>query len=103
MHADWSGNAVDIVSIKFKCCGRHWNSPTKTMRPTGSVRNTRWRCDEMDWTHTGIVTKVEGKMVHTIEGNTNDEGSREGFEVCQRIRNLDRNTLDIFKTDIAGV
>lgn len=50
-----------------------------------------------DWTHTGIVTNVAGNMLHTIEGNTNDEGSREGFEVCQRIRSLDRNTLDIFR------
>jgi hypothetical protein len=61
------------------------------------------RRSPMDWTHTGIVMRVDGKMVHTIEGNTNDEGSREGFEVCQRIRNLDRNIFDIFKTDVAGV
>jgi hypothetical protein len=36
--------------------------------------------------HTGIVEKVVGSNIHTIEGNTNDEGSREGFEVCRRIR-----------------
>jgi hypothetical protein len=36
--------------------------------------------------HTGIVEKVENDVVHTIEGNTNDEGSREGYEVCRRIR-----------------
>jgi hypothetical protein len=39
-----------------------------------------------DWTHTGIVIKVEKDVFHTIEGNTNDEGSREGYEVCSRIR-----------------
>jgi hypothetical protein len=50
-----------------------------------------------DWTHTGIITGVDDKKLHTIEGNTNDEGSREGFEVCRRIRNLDRQTLDVFK------
>lgn len=36
--------------------------------------------------HTGIVERVEDGIVHTIEGNTNDEGSREGFEVCRRTR-----------------
>lgn len=36
--------------------------------------------------HTGFVEKVEGDMIHTIEGNTNDTGSREGYEVCRRVR-----------------
>ena len=39
--------------------------------------------------HAGIVEKVllNGK-IQTIEGNTNDEGSREGYEVCRRTRSL---------------
>lgn len=45
-----------------------------------------------DWVHTGLVIAVDGKTIVTIEGNTNDEGSREGYEVCQRIRN--RANLD---------
>lgn len=36
--------------------------------------------------HTGIVEKVENDVIHTIEGNTNDDGSREGYEVCRRTR-----------------
>jgi hypothetical protein len=39
-----------------------------------------------DWVHTGIVMRTEDEVFHTIEGNTNDEGSREGYEVCKRIR-----------------
>jgi hypothetical protein len=39
-----------------------------------------------DWVHTGIVVRSENDFFHTIEGNTNDEGSREGYEVCSRIR-----------------
>ncbi|HJT11897.1 MAG TPA: peptidoglycan-binding protein [Dongiaceae bacterium] len=35
-----------------------------------------------DWTHTGLVTHGEPTVFRTIEGNTNDDGSREGFEVC---------------------
>jgi len=39
-----------------------------------------------DWIHTGIVVRAEDEVFETIEGNTNDEGSREGYEVCTRIR-----------------
>lgn len=39
--------------------------------------------------HTGFVTKIlPNKKVETIEGNTNDDGSREGYKVCLRTRNL---------------
>jgi hypothetical protein len=44
--------------------------------------------------HTGIVEKVEKDTVHTIEGNSNDEGSREGFEVCRKQRKT--NTIKAF-------
>lgn len=39
-----------------------------------------------DWVHTGIVMSAETDCFQTIEGNTNDEGSHEGYEVCERIR-----------------
>ena len=38
--------------------------------------------------HTGLVERIQDGLVYTIEGNTNDEGSREGFEVCRRTRKL---------------
>lgn len=41
--------------------------------------------------HTGIVEKFDDKFIYTIEGNTNDTGSREGIEVCRRKRA--RNTI----------
>lgn len=37
--------------------------------------------------HTGLVEKVDQDKIYTIEGNSNDEGSREGYEVCRRYRN----------------
>ncbi len=43
-----------------------------------------------DWAHTGIVTDATPSVVVTIEGNTNDEGSREGYEVCARRRSYSR-------------
>lgn len=40
-----------------------------------------------DWQHVGIVTEqILEKSFATNEGNTNDEGSREGYEYCARIR-----------------
>lgn len=44
--------------------------------------------------HTGFVEKVTGDTIHTIEGNTNDDGSREGYEVCRRTRKI--NTIKAF-------
>lgn len=39
--------------------------------------------------HTGFVSKVfPNGNIETIEGNTNDDGSREGYEVCRRIRTI---------------
>lgn len=44
-----------------------------------------------NWTmgHAGIVEKVEGDVIHTIEGNTNEIGSREGDCVARKRRPLD--------------
>jgi len=39
--------------------------------------------------HTGLVEKLEGKMAITIEGNTNDDGSRDGNGVYRKRRPLD--------------
>ena len=36
--------------------------------------------------HTGFVEKVDANFIYTIDGNTNDSGSREGIEVCRRQR-----------------
>lgn len=38
--------------------------------------------------HTGFVERVDGLNILTIEGNTNDEGSREGYEVARRVRKI---------------
>ncbi|HEY6155914.1 MAG TPA: peptidoglycan-binding domain-containing protein [Gemmatimonadales bacterium] len=39
-----------------------------------------------DWVHTGVILDAQAEVFQTIEGNTNDDGSREGYEVCQRVR-----------------
>lgn len=47
------------------------------------------RKSSRDCTHTGVVCAVQDGSFDTIEGNTNDEGAREGFEVCARSRNYE--------------
>jgi CHAP domain len=34
--------------------------------------------------HTGFVTKVYEGRIETLEGNSNADGSREGYEVCSK-------------------
>lgn len=41
-----------------------------------------------DWTHTGFSFEGDASIFSTIEGNTNDDGSANGFEVCQRTRSV---------------
>jgi hypothetical protein len=41
---------------------------------------------EGDWSHVAIVVSPSGATFTSIGGNTNDEGSVEGFEVCSRTR-----------------
>jgi hypothetical protein len=38
--------------------------------------------------HTGFVEKVEKDCIHTIEGNTNNDGSRNGYAVERKIRKI---------------
>ncbi len=38
--------------------------------------------------HTGFVKEIKGDSITTIEGNTNSDGSREGYEVASRTRKL---------------
>lgn len=41
-----------------------------------------------DYSHTGFAFKGEGNTFYTIEGNTNDDGSSNGYEVCSRSRSI---------------
>jgi hypothetical protein len=47
--------------------------------------------------HIAIVGRVQfladGPICWTVEGNTNDEGSREGYEVARRRRRVTRNMI----------
>jgi len=49
-----------------------------------------------DWTHTGIVVSVNNGLIETIEGNTNGNGSSNGINVMNRIRNYHQSKIDFF-------
>jgi len=55
------------------------------LRP-GSIFLVRSSKSSTDYIHTGIVTSAQTEYFETIEGNTNDAGEREGYEVCRRLR-----------------
>ncbi len=59
------------------------NPPFNEMLPGSIFLNRKSRTD---WTHTGLVIAFHDDTFETIEGNTNDDGCREGYEVCARIR-----------------
>jgi hypothetical protein len=54
-----------------------------------------------DWVHAGFALGMSGQgrdiVFSTIEGNTNDEGSREGYEACERKRSLQRSNYDFIR------
>jgi hypothetical protein len=49
-----------------------------------------------DWTHTGFSFSWDDHTFSTIEGNTNDEGSSNGYEVCERYRSIKDKDFIIF-------
>lgn len=52
--------------------------------PPGSLFLSRHT--SADWVHTGLVVHAREETFDSIEGNTNDAGDREGYEVCRRVR-----------------
>ena len=52
-----------------------------------------------DWTHTAIITAIGDGIFETVEGNTNDGGSRNGFAAIKRIRNFRTSKLDVFSIE----
>ena len=78
--------SCDLLAASAKQKGRFLSgrkANPDTLTPGSIFLNRR---SSTDWVHTGIVVAVHKDSIETIEGNTNDEGSREGYEVCRRFR-----------------
>ncbi len=54
------------------------------------------RKGERSWQHIGVITQADTHVLRTIEGNTNDNGDREGYEVCARTRDYHRKDFVIW-------
>ena len=78
--------SCDLLAAQAKEAGLFpAEAQTETTKPkAGAIFLSRRTSN--DCTHTGIVARAGAAAVETIEGNTNDEGSREGYEVCARTR-----------------
>jgi peptidoglycan hydrolase-like protein with peptidoglycan-binding domain len=80
--------SCDVLASSGRQQGRFLSTltapPDRTRIHPGSLFVRRRTA--IDWEHTGIVTEVDEETFQTIEGNANDEGSHEGYEVCARTR-----------------
>jgi hypothetical protein len=80
--------SCDVIAVEGKHRGRFISEREiqAAKRGVGGGSIFLNRRTDSDWIHTGIVVKFNDETIDTIEGNTNDTGSREGFEVVRRIR-----------------
>ena len=65
----------------------HWNKADKKYRVDKPLPGDIFIMDfGKGLGHTGIVEKVDNNFIYSVEGNTNDTGSREGIMVCRKMR-----------------
>lgn len=91
-----SSASCDVMRANAHATGRYRNGgaiPRTAILP-GSfflVRRT-----STDWSHIGIVSRADATTFRTVEGNTNDGGSVNGFEACERVRDYNRKDFIIW-------
>ena len=85
--------SCDLLAGQAKNAGRFVSERDLDRTPSDFSQSELGSCSiflvrrtSSDWTHTGFAFNYSGTTFDTIEGNTNDEGSREGYEVCRRVR-----------------
>jgi hypothetical protein len=98
----WCGYAARHIARQ---AGDPWAeriSPSCDVTAARALHDGRWsstpivgglflvRRTAVDWTHMGIVLDAGPGWISTWEGNSDDEGTREGHEVCSRTRGLGR-------------
>lgn len=80
---------VDNPLVKTAGVLNQWNKVGRQYKKKEPVRGCIFIMDYGKGRgHTGIVESVDGDYIKTIEGNTNDEGSREGYEIARRKRKI---------------
>lgn len=85
----WCYNQTGTPNPLVKTGGvlRHWGEASKALRVTDPQPGDIFIMDfGKGLGHTGIVEKVDATFIYTVEGNSNDSGSREGIEVTRKQR-----------------
>lgn len=77
----FSCDTIGMAALQSKTLIRNVNLATANPGDLFLIPKTTF-----DWVHVGIVVGSANGVLVTIEGNTNDDGSREGHEVCKRTR-----------------
>lgn len=88
--------SCDLLAMQAKNAGLFVSEKQAKSRmiPAGS-----WflnRRESYDWTHVGLIVEARDDVLLTIEGNTNDDGSYEGYEVCERTRSYRNRDFIVF-------
>lgn len=80
--------SCDTIAADAKQRGIFRKRVTPSTAGAGSLFLVPSQKHASDWIHTGIITGLSGNghVFETIEGNTNQGGSRNGFEACIRTR-----------------
>ncbi|TZG28606.1 CHAP domain-containing protein [Sphingomonas montanisoli] len=76
----------DALAKKAKADGRFRQKGTLQPVPPGSVFLLPSKVNAADWVHTGIVLSDNGGTLLTAEGNTDANGTSNGFEANSRMR-----------------
>lgn len=88
--------SCDLLATQAIAAGRLQHSP-----PPDDEAGGCWlflvRKSAGDWSHTGFAFDFHDGAFASIEGNTNDQGGREGYEVCARHRGS--NGMDFVRLD----
>jgi hypothetical protein len=98
----WCGYAVRHVARQAQEPWAERISPSCDVTAARALHDGRWsstpivgglflvRRTPTDWTHMGIVMDAGPGWISSWEGNADDEGGREGHEVCSRTRGISR-------------
>ena len=87
--AKTAAESLNVKNTAIKTGGvlKAWNDAPKEMKSLVPAIGSVFIMDfGKGLGHTGIVENFDSTNIYTIEGNTNDTGSREGIEVCRRVR-----------------
>lgn len=88
--------SCDSLAAQAKTAGvflRERDASPEKLTPGAMFLNRR---TSTDWTHVGFVNSAQPSSFSTVEGNTNDDGDREGYEVCARRRGYSNKDYIIF-------